>query len=291
MGAYERHPGRSGGWNVERLVCVPTVRIVGPGRAGSSLAGALAGVGWCVADPVRHGDDPRGAAADVDLCVVAVPDAAIAAVAARIDPVPSTLVVHLAGALDATVLARHPRRAALHPLASLPDPATGARTLAAGAWWAVDGDPGAELIVAALGGRLVPVGPQARAAYHAAACIAANHTVALLAQAERVAASAGLPAAPFYELAAAAVANAATVGAAAALTGPAARGDEITLRRHLDALDPAERELYATLAGAAARLAGRLPNPPSPQLAPPNPLAPNRYRIGANASAGGSPCR
>jgi len=259
---------------------VLTVRIVGPGRAGSSLAGALASAGWRVAAPVRRGDDPAGAAAGVDLCVVAVPDAAIPAVAERIDQVASTLVVHLAGSLDAGVLAPHPRRAALHPLATLPDAATGARTLAAGVWWAVDGDPGAGLVVAALSGRVIAVPPEARAAYHAAACIAANHVVTLMAQVERVAGSAGLPATPFYELAAAALANATGTGATAALTGPAMRGDEITLRRHLEALDPAEWDLYLALAAAAARLGHRAPTS----------SATNPYRVGADALAGGASC-
>ena len=38
--------------------------------------------------------------------------------------------------------------------------------------------------------------------------------------------------------------NVAALGPAAALTGPAARGDEATLERHLAALDPSEREAY-----------------------------------------------
>jgi predicted short-subunit dehydrogenase-like oxidoreductase (DUF2520 family) len=273
------------------LVCVPSVRIVGPGRAGSSLADALASVGWCVAPPVTRGGEASGAARGVELCVVSVPDTAIAEVAAAIDPVPTTLVAHLAGSLPADVLMPHRRRAALHPLAALPDARRGCDTLLAGVWWAVDGDPAAALVVAALGGRVLPVGPGARPAYHAAACIAANHIVALLAQVERVAATAGLPAQPFYDLAAAAIANAGAVGAAAALTGPAARRDAATLARHLDALDPAERDLYQALATAAAALAGR-PDPvaaptgrPEVAIDPPNSLAPNRYRIGANASA------
>ncbi len=95
------------------------------------------------------------------------------------------------------------------------------------------------------------------AAYHAAACVAANHLVALLAQVERVAAAAGVPAQPFYALAAATLANARDRGAGAALTGPAARGDVATIERHLDTLDPAEHALYLALASAAAELGGR----------------------------------
>ena len=48
-------------------------------------------------------------------------------------------------------------------------------------------------------------------------------------------------------------------GPAAALTGPAARGDLATLAKHLDAISPSEHGLYLALADAAADLAGRPP--------------------------------
>lgn len=228
----------------------PSVRIVGPGRAGLSLADALARCGWTVAEPVARADDPRDAARGVDLCVIATPDDVIARVAARITPVPSTVVGHLSGSLDVRVLTPHPRRAALHPLASLPDREIGARTLAAGVWWAVEGDSLARVVVADLGGRVLT--PHDRTAYHATACVAANHVVALMAQVERLAEANGLPAEPFYELAAAALANARAVGASRAVTGPAARGDRETIGRHLATLPPSEHALYEVLAQAAA---------------------------------------
>ena len=46
-------------------------------------------------------------------------------------------------------------------------------------------------MVESLGGRLVTVADGDRATYHAAACMAANHVVALLGQVERVAATVG----------------------------------------------------------------------------------------------------
>jgi predicted short-subunit dehydrogenase-like oxidoreductase (DUF2520 family) len=235
---------------------VPTVRIVGPGRAGSSLADALAGRGWVVAEPVGHYDDPTHAAKDVDLCVIATPDDAIAATARRIEPHPTTVVAHLSGSRGIEVLEPHPRTAALHPLASLPDRATGSRRLAdKDTWWAVEGDPLAKQVVEALGGRIIDLPPGSRTSYHAAACIAANHLVTLMAQVERVTAAAGLPVEPFYDLAAAALGNARATGAQAALTGPAARGDRETIDRHLAAIDAREHRLYLALADAAGVLA------------------------------------
>ena len=117
------------------------------------------------------------------------------------------------------------------------------------------GDPLAGEVVEALGGRAFEVADADRAAYHAAACIASNHLVALLGQVERVAAAVGVPLEAYLDLVRATVDNVADLGPAAALTGPAARGDEATIERHLAALPPDERAAYDALAEAARRLA------------------------------------
>lgn len=235
---------------------MPAVRVIGSGRAGQSLLRALTRAGWTGLPLLGRGDDPTGAAAGTDLLVLAVPDGAVAEVAGRVDPVAGTVVAHLAGSLGLDVLARHPRRAALHPLVSLPSAEVGARRLE-GAWFAVAGDPLAEQVVADLGGRTIEVADGDRARYHAAAVVAANHVVALMGQVERLAAASGLPLAPFVDLARGALENCAEAGPAAALTGPVARGDWATVARHLAALDPSERPAYRSMAVEAARLAGR----------------------------------
>jgi predicted short-subunit dehydrogenase-like oxidoreductase (DUF2520 family) len=76
----------------------------------------------------------------------------------------------------------------------------------------------------------------------------------LLGQVERVAATAGVPLEAFLDLVRGTVDNVERLGPAAALTGPVARGDWDTVARHLAALDPSEREAYAAMASAAARL-------------------------------------
>ena len=231
----------------------PTLRVVGPGRAGGALALALAEAGWRVAEPVRRGDEPRRATEGVDLVVVAVPDAMVAEVASSIEPTATTVVAHLAGSLGLDVLADHPRRAAVHPLVALPSAEVGARRLRR-AWFAVAGDPMATAVVDALGGRALTVADEDRVAYHAAAVIASNHVVALLGQAERVAATAGVPLDAYLDLVRATVENVAELGPAAALTGPAARGDWATIERHLAALDPDERPAYQAMVALARRL-------------------------------------
>ena len=233
---------------------VNTVRVIGRGRAGRSLATALGRAGWGLGGVLGREDDVQEAAAGVDLLVIAVPDDAVANVAASVTPSQSTVVAHMAGSLGLDVLDPHPRRAAVHPLASLPSPELGAERLR-GAWFAIAGDHLIESVVASLDGRSFTVTDRQRAAYHAAAAIASNHLVALLGQVERIAASVDVPFEAYLDLVRATVENVAVLGAAEALTGPAARGDEATIARHIDALPADERQLYEVLAEACRKLA------------------------------------
>jgi len=232
-----------------------TIRIIGPGRAGRSVAAALSARGWHVVGLLGRGDDVSGAARGVDVLVIATPDDVVAEVAASVVPVVGTTVVHLSGSLGLDALAPHPMRAAVHPLVPLPNPEVGAERLGSGVTFAVAGAPLGRTIVESLGGRMVEVADDDRAAYHAAACIAANHVVALLGQVERVAASVGLDLESFLPLTRAAVDDVAALGPEAALTGPARRGDWATLSRHLDALPEGERSGYQAGAALATRLA------------------------------------
>jgi predicted short-subunit dehydrogenase-like oxidoreductase (DUF2520 family) len=213
----------------------------------------LADAGWRVEPPLGRGDALADAAAGVELLVIATPDAAVAEAAAAVDPVEGTVVAHLGGSLGLDVLGAHPRTASIHPLVALPDPDVGAERLR-GAWFALAGDPFVRSVVDALGGQWFAVADQDRAAYHAAACIASNHLVALLGQAERVGASAGVPREAFMDLVRATVENVAALGPARALTGPAARGDVETLARHRVALDPSEVAAYDAMVDLARRL-------------------------------------
>lgn len=241
---------------------MPTIRIVGPGRAGRSLGRALENAGWEVLPLLGRGDDLAEAASGCDVLVLAVPDEAIAGVAAAVVPVDGTPVVHLAGSLGPDALVPHRRRAVCHPLVALPDPVTGAARLASNVTFGVGGDPAAAMLADALGGTAVVVADEDRAAYHAAATIAANHVVALLGQVERVARRVGLDLEAFLPLARAAVEDAGWLGPERALTGAVARGDWQTVARHVAALDVDERAGY--LAGvelARSLIAHRDPDP------------------------------
>ena len=95
--------------------------------------------------------------------------------------------------------------------------------------------------------RPVEVADDDRAAYHAAAWIAANLLVTLEHQAERLAATAGVPRELLVPLARAALKNWAGNGAEHALTGPVARGDEATIARQREAIEERAPDLLDTL--------------------------------------------
>jgi predicted short-subunit dehydrogenase-like oxidoreductase (DUF2520 family) len=255
--------------------------LVGPGRAGTAVALALAARGWQpVAVAGRSLDAPSTWAAaarlaapavvvadagrEADVVVIATPDAAIANVATALAPSlrAGALVVHLSGAstlheLDGVLLARPDVEVgSLHPLQSLPSADVGRRRLA-GSWCAVDGSPRVEKIALTLGMRPFRVDAAHRVRYHAAACVASNHLVALLGQVERLAAHAGVPFEALLPLVRGTVENVDELGPAAALTGPVARGDDATIARHVDALPYDERDGYEALVREARRLAGQ----------------------------------
>ena len=234
-----------------------TVRVIGAGRAGRSFAKAIDDlVDWDVIDMRGRGVAIDDAAADVDLVLIATPDTVVADVAAAILP-GRAVVAHVAGSLGLDVLAPHDRRAALHPLMSLPDAEIGAERLTGG-WFAVAGDPLVADLATALGGRTFEIADDDRALYHAAAAVASNHLVALLGHAQRLGASVGVPADALMALALGSAENAVALGPAAALTGPAARGDEATLVAHRDAIGrraPRELAAYEAMLAEARRLA------------------------------------
>lgn len=232
-----------------------SVLVVGRGRAGGSFAGALSEVGWEA--ELRSARD-LGDTGGIDLVLLCVPDAAVASVAAALPSV-TGVVAHVSGSLGLDVLAPHERRASIHPLVALPSPAVGTARLLAGATYAIAGDPIAAELVTALGGVVIEVADEHRAAYHAAACVASNHLVGLLGQAERIARAAGVPLAAFEQLVRGTVDNVFELGPVAALTGPAARGDVATLERHRRVLDPSELAAYDAMVDQCVRLAEERP--------------------------------
>src|SRR5579863_9686933 len=138
------------------------ITVVGAGRAGSAFTLALRRAGHAVT-LVHH--DELDQVGDADLVLLAVPDDAIADVAARLAATPQRVVAHLAGSRRLDVLAPHPRVASLHPLVTMPTPERGAARLV-GATFAVSGDELAATLAHSLDGRVIRVPDERRAAYH-----------------------------------------------------------------------------------------------------------------------------
>ena len=233
----------------------PTIAVVGAGRLGTLLAGALRDAGRAVEGPLRRGEIPG---ADAGIVLLCVGDEQIAAAAAAVPTGP--LVGHCSGATTLEPLGARPAFS-LHPLMTVPPGA--AADVLRGAGAAVEGsDPdalaAAEGLARDLG--LVPlaIAPGDRPAYHAAASIAANFLITVEAAAERLGASVGLERAQLVPLVRAAVDNWAALGPRRALTGPLARGDEATVARQREAVSaraPELLELFDGLAAATRRLA------------------------------------
>lgn len=234
---------------------MPSVRIVGLGRAGRSFQRALSAVGWEV-EGVGREASVTGAALGVDLVLICTPDSAVGDVAAAIQP-GDAVVAHVAGSLTLDALDPHSAVGSIHPLMSLPNADVGAERLRSDCWFATAGHaPIIAQVVEALGGRSFGVPDSDRAVYHAAACVASNHLVALLGQVERLARSISVPPEAYLALARQSLANVDALGAAAALTGPAARGDDDTIARHLAHLPDDELASYEAMVEEARRLAG-----------------------------------
>jgi predicted short-subunit dehydrogenase-like oxidoreductase (DUF2520 family) len=220
-----------------------TIAIVGGGRMGRALAGALGSTG-----PFGRGYDGAGA----DAVLLCVPDGEIAAAAAAIAPGP--LVGHCSGATGLDVLAPH-EAFGMHPLMTITH--AGGEFAGAGAAVAGTSDRArafARELAERLGMRPFEVAAEDRAAYHAGAAMASNFLIALEMAAERVA---GIDRSLLVPLVRATVETWAADGPLA-LTGPIARGDEGTVARHREAI--AERApdllaLYDVLADATREVA------------------------------------
>jgi len=264
----------------------PIVGIVGAGAVGTALGGALSRAGWPVAAVASRDAGRRerfrtfvpGARAfaeanalldEVELIILAVPDDAIASLAGRLHMYSGQAMVHTSGALGAEVLA--PAMAAgtqvggFHPLVAFADTE---RAIAAlnGATVAVEGDEQLAALLGdmaeAIGATAVRLAPGSKAAYHAAAVLAAGGFVALLDAIAELGRVAGLDEAGslavYGGLLEQTLGNARALGISKALTGPMTRGDIGTLRRHLAALAshaPAVLPLYTAAADREIALA------------------------------------
>ncbi|MEV7610895.1 DUF2520 domain-containing protein [Microbacterium sp. NPDC089320] len=226
-----------------------TIAIVGAGRLGGVLARALRAAGFVVLGPLSRDDRMP----DADIALLCVPDSAIGAVAFAARP-HARFVGHVSGATPLADV-----DFSLHPLQTFTGTETPEVFRAIGA--AVDGRTPEALAVAeqlarALGANPFRVDDAHRAEYHAAASFASNFVLTVLDTAEKLAAPAGVDRAHLAPLVQQTVDNWAASGAASALTGPIARGDDATVARQRTA-SADYADLFDALATATRAVADR----------------------------------
>ncbi|MEO5940625.1 MAG: DUF2520 domain-containing protein [Candidatus Limnocylindrales bacterium] len=242
----------------------PIIGIVGAGAVGTALGVALDRAGWRIhavasrsaerrerfrslVPGVRAFADATPLVEEVELIVLAVPDDVVTAVADGLHMYSGQAMIHTSGLLGADALASAmaagTQVGSFHPLVAFADLERAVAALR-GATIAIEGDDQLLDLLArmaeAVGATPVRLAPGAKPAYHAAAVLAAGGFDALLDAIAELGRVAGLDEAgsltiygPLIEQT---LANARTLGIAAALTGPMVRADRGTVRDHLATL-------------------------------------------------------
>lgn len=214
-----------------------------------------------------------------DLLLISTPDDVLEPVAKRLAgtisrartgrPLAERVALHTSGAVSSKVLA--PLRAlgfsvgSLHPLVSVADKAT-AQDSFRGVHFCVEGDRAAtrlaRSLVKDLGGHSFMISSETKPLYHAAATVSSGHVTALFDVAIEMLEECGLTKRRARQILAPLLAStAANLGAkspAEALTGPFARGDVTTVKKHLAAIKSKRMKeasgLYSTLGLRSAKL-------------------------------------
>lgn len=258
-----------------------TFSIVGAGKVGTALGRALAGKGWaprivCDRDlkAAREScriigggtaaSDLRKVGREEDVVFIAVADGDVASVASRLARARRSwagrVVFHTSGLLPARILEPLRKRgaavASAHPAQTFPGKEVGPGHFK-GVFWGLEGDEAAILaalrMVRALRGRALLLAEEDKPAYHAACSLASNAFVALERTAAELLAETGISEiwaeAVLFPLVQGTLQNVKKLGLEKALTGPIARGDVETVRKHLEALKarPEILEVYTAL--------------------------------------------
>jgi predicted short-subunit dehydrogenase-like oxidoreductase (DUF2520 family) len=262
------------------------VAIVGAGNLAGALATSLHKAGYGIDVIISHGSPTsaqraRRLAREVGAVAVTadraeihgevvwfcVPDAAIARTAQSLAQAvdwKGKVALHSSGAWTSDELATLRRRgaavASVHPLMTF---VRGSRPALEDVPFALEGDQKAvragRMIVRDLNGRPFTIRKRHKQAYHAWGMFVSPLLTALLVTGENVAAAAGVGRKAARQrmlpILKQTLANYGRLGAAESFSGPIARGDVDTVRKHLKVLReiPGAREIYIALARTALR--------------------------------------
>ena len=271
-----------------------TVALIGAGRVARGLGARLREAGWRIGAVVaREIPSARGAVRairggtacagltrrvlDASVILLAVPDDALAGVAAKLESVGGEelarkVVLHTSGALTAAVLEPVAKRGAwtgvIHPMQTF---GARARPRLESVLFGIEGHPQAlrviRKMVSSLGGEAARIDSRRKAQYHAAGTMAAAHVLTSMEAAVQLMLGAGLrrreATRALLRLTRQVLENQEMLGPRGAWTGPLSRGDLDTVRLHWEALGdyPTEfREAYAAMSRLAARILAEQPD-------------------------------
>jgi len=196
---------------------------------------------------------------DIGWIIIGVKDDTIRIIAEElsryISPEFSPKVFHISGAWDASLLDclknNGCRTGSFHPLISVPDIETGIREMSR-AIFSCEGDLSTDLLglAHAIGGSGMELSPDQKASVHIAAVFVNNYLTVLIQALKQFASKQEIASADLAKmleiLSRQATENAWLKSLNESLTGPAVRGDEVTIQRHLERLSdfPELKPLY-----------------------------------------------
>ncbi|MCK5913129.1 MAG: DUF2520 domain-containing protein [Desulfuromusa sp.] len=255
-----------------------SVALIGPGRVGCSFSKRLYEAGYPItaiisreqqraAEACAYIGCPTELAADqlvdattAQIILLAVPDDQIQNLALQLQEIGSlseqTTLIHFSGLQPAEIMRHSSSPAAvlsLHPLLPFADRQTAFTNLYQ-CPCALEGDTPPALtlgqeLVNALGGQSFIIESDKKALYHAAACIASNYLVTLLASSRDLLVNCGIEADQaiplLLPLVQASLNNVKDLGTEQGLTGPIVRGDIGTVTEHIEALKNNAPELLS----------------------------------------------
>jgi predicted short-subunit dehydrogenase-like oxidoreductase (DUF2520 family) len=228
-------------------------RVVAVSSRSQSSAERLAqAVGGC------HAYNRSQEVADsAELVFITTPDDAIAAVAAEVQWHPGQSVVHCSGAASTDILESAKKSGArvggFHPLQTFASVSQAIENMP-GSTFALEAEEPLlstlKDMATALDGHWIELKAGDKVAYHAAAVIACNYLVTLVKLATDLWQTFNIPPAQAVQallpLIRGTIHNIDTVGIPQCLTGPIARGDVGTIKKHLDALQESAPGLLST---------------------------------------------
>ncbi len=268
---------------------MPSVSIVGIGRAGGALALALHGAGYQI-DHLIHRESATakliarllpestllaasGSSFTIssDIVIIATPDPEIRAASEQLSKhlASTPVVLHTSGSLSSEVLSSLAQMGcptgSMHPLASISD-AVSASTSFADVYFCIEGDSvaagAAASIVESLGGKAFSIETKYKPLYHAAAVMSSGHFVALIDSAIEMLAKCGIEPRMAKDilvpLIRSTLSGLESKDPAQALTGSFARADAEAVERHLSSFGDemqSIRDIYLLLGERSIELA------------------------------------